>query len=424
MDAPAPTVPATERERLRLQLRTGYFTLEAMNGLATSFFIYYIFFFTEQQFHFTKADNLLLTSFYGFTYMAAAASAGRLAQRLGRFRLLRMGFAGMMVSLLVGAAAPKVFGYTTVTVAIEFAVLIVWTVSTSTGWPTLQGLLSREASSGEYPRIVGIYNLIWAGTSGVAFLTGGSLFGFSKGGDASKLGTVFLLPVVIHIVQLVLLGRLERRAGDVDAAVSSSASVPRSQATSGNVERATRFVRLALIANPFAYVAVYGFAPVIPQLARRFEMSDALAGVVFSVWFWSRLGAFYCFWQWPGWHYRFRWLLTAFIATIGCFFVMLLSPFVWMVVAAEFIFGLAIGLIYYSSLFYSMDAGASGTKKGGFHEAAIGLGIGAGPLVGFVALRVFPGNSNAGTWNIGGALAVGLVLFLASRLRWPRRRKT
>ena len=410
MDAASPSTPRAERPGGRPKLRTGTFVLEALNGLATAYYGYYIFFFMERRFGFSKADNLLLTTFYGFTYMISAASAGQLAHRLGRFRLLRLGFAGMMFAMLLGAAAPAVLGYSRPAMFLEFVVLIVWTISASTGWPTLQALLSSEGS-GELPRIAGIYNLIWAGTSGVAFLTAGAMF------DLSNVGTTFLLPAVIHAVEFVLLGRLEKRAATI---VPNNLAAPvQAEAAPAANPRAKAFVRLAWIANPFAYVAMYGFVPVIPQLSLRLGLSTAQAGTVFSVWFWSRLGAFFWFWLWPGWHYRFRWLLAAFIAVIACFFVILLDHDIWPVVAAQFVFGLAIGLIYYSSLYYTMEAGASGTRKGGIHEAAIGLGICAGPAVGFGALRLFPGHTNAGTWNIGIALVLGLFLFLITRFRWP-----
>ena len=229
-----------------------HFVLEALNGLATAYYSYYIFFFMERRFGFSKADNLLLTTFYGFTYMISAASAGQLAHRLGRFRLLRLGFGGMMFAMLLGAAAPALMGYSRPAMFLEFVVLIVWTISASTSWPTLQALLSSEGS-GELPRIAGIYNLIWAGTSGVAFLSAGALF------DFSNVGTTFLLPAVIHAVELVLLGRLEKRAATI---------VPVNPTAPGQIEaaaptnpRAKAFVRLAWIANPFAYVAMYGLCP-------------------------------------------------------------------------------------------------------------------------------------------------------------------
>ena len=411
MDAPAPAAPSINRRGPNLALRNGCFVLEAMNGLGTSFYNYYIFFFMERRFGFGKADNLLLTVFYGFTYMFAAAGAGQLAHRLGHFRLLRLGFIGMVGALCLGALAPAVWGYSHLTLWIEFVVLAVWAASASMSWPTLQALLSRE-SPGELPRVVGIYNLIWAGTSGVAFLTGGTLFEFSNR------FTVFLLPAAIHLLELVVLTRLQKRAGDSTAVAVEAAETPPAARSASATEKAKAFVRLAWIANPFAYVAMYGFIPVIPQLAQRLGLTTPQAGVAFSLWFWSRLVAFFWFWHWPGWHYRFRWLLSAFVAMIASFFVILLSRQLWPVVMAEVAFGLAIGLIYYSSLYYSMDVGASESKKGGIHEAAIGFGICAGPAVGFGALTCFPGNANAGTWTIGAALGLGLLAFLAVRIRW------
>ena len=53
----------------------------------------------------------------------------------------------------------------------------------------------------------------------------------------------------------------------------------------------------------------------------------------------------------------------------------LLARQLWLVVAAQVFFGLATGLIYYSSLFYSMDVGEASSEHGGLHEAFIGAGI-------------------------------------------------
>jgi predicted MFS family arabinose efflux permease len=133
-----------------------------------------------------------------------------------------------------------------------------------------------------------------------------------------------------------------------------------------------------------------------------------------------RLGAFVWFWLWPGWHYRFGLLLAAFLAMIGGFAAILLCTQVWLLIVVQVIFGVAVGLIYYSSLFYSMDAGESTGKKGGVHEAAIGLGTTLGPAAGVVALHWFPGQINAVTWNICGLLFLGLLLFLLIRFRAAR----
>jgi len=57
---------------------------------------------------------------------------------------------------------------------------------------------------------------------------------------------------------------------------------------------------------------------------------------------------------------------------------------------AQILFGFSVGLIYYSSLYYSMDVGEASGAHGGFHEAALGVGIFAGPAVGATTLFLFP----------------------------------
>ncbi len=104
-----------------------------------------------------------------------------------------------------------------------------------------------------------------------------------------------------------------------------------------------------------------------------------------------RFGHVSALWRWTGWHYRFRWLVTAF----GCSSFRL-WPFslcrVWRCSWwRKSFFGGAIGLIYYSSLFYSMDAGDTKGEHGGIHEAAIGVGNCIGPAVGAVTLQFLPG---------------------------------
>jgi hypothetical protein len=78
-----------------------------------------------------------------------------------------------------------------------------------------------------------------------------------------------------------------------------------------------------------------------------------------------------------------------------------------MLVPAEIFFGMAVGLIYYSSLFYSMDVGDTKGEHGGIHEAAIGLGNCVGPGVAALALTFFPGQQGSGTWAVCALLMLG-----------------
>lgn len=176
------------------------------------------------------------------------------------------------------------------------------------------------------------------------------------------------------------------------------------------------FLKMAWLANPFAYIAINTLIAVMPGVAHNLALSATQAGLFCSVWFFGRFGAFALLWQWRGWHYRFRWLLAAFILLIVSLATILLAQQLWLVVVAQIFFGLATGLIYYSSLFYSMDVGEASSEHGGMHEAFIGAGICLGTTTGALALTLAPQSANAATWAVSGLLTVGLA-----GLVWLRR---
>ena len=172
------------------------------------------------------------------------------------------------------------------------------------------------------------------------------------------------------------------------------------------------FLNLAWLANPFAYVAINTLIAVSPGVARRLGLSTMVAGFCCSIWCFSRMGAFYVLWRWNGWHYRFRWLLVSYLAMVGSFAGILLAPNLAVLVLAQIIFGCVTGLIYYSSLFYSMDLGDTKGEHGGIHEAVIGLGNLAGPAVGAASLYFLPQYANSGAFAVTGLLLLGLGALL------------
>ncbi|HEX3798042.1 MAG TPA: MFS transporter [Verrucomicrobiae bacterium] len=391
----------------RQKLRLGFFTVEALNSLAASYYFNYIFFYLTEHFGFGNRDNLLISALYGLIYMLVAWQAGPFGQRRGYFFTLRLGFWGMAILMIIGGLAPLAFGYSHLTRALQWFIVALWTLAVCLTWPTLQALFSEKSARGQAGRTAGIYNVVWAGAAAIAYLTSGALLD-TFGGEI-----LFWLSAALNLAQLALLPPLQKLSAtvpstdDLPAAPDATATL-----TPRPIARSRKFLHLAWLANPFAYVGIYGVIPIIPKLAQHFDLTPTMASLICSVWFWSRLGAFLWFWLWPGWHYRLGWLLGAFIGLIASFIAILLSTQVWMLAVAQIIFGLAVGLIYYSSLFYSMDGGESKGKKGGFHEAAIGLGIFIGPTTG-VATHHFLRQPNSETWGISALLILGLILFLA-----------
>jgi predicted MFS family arabinose efflux permease len=98
---------------------------------------------------------------------------------------------------------------------------------------------------------------------------------------------------------------------------------------------------------------------------------------------------------------------------IVSFAAILIVPSLVAMLAAQMVFGIAIGLIYYSSLFYSMDASEAKGDHGGIHEAAIGVGNCLGPAVGAATLQWVPQYASSGAVAVSVLLLCGLGGLLA-----------
>jgi MFS family permease len=379
------------------RLKLGYFVLEGLNTYATGYYSGYVFFHMRREFGFTARDNLLLAALYGFVYMLCAWFAGRFAQRRGYFTALRVGFGTMGLAVGGGGFLPWVWS--------QCAVMMLWTFGMSFTWATLEALVSEGESRVGLSQILGIYNVVWAAGAALAYFSGGALL------ETLGRRSLFWLPAGIHVLQLGLTFWLERKAAGIKQAGTSPNSPPnRSEPDAHPLSaEARRFPGMAWLANPFAYIAINTVIPLVPELAARLGLSTTLAGFVASTWMFGRFFAFATLWRWAGWHYRFGWLGGAYAGMVLCFAALLLVPNLVVMLLAQLGFGLAVGLIYYSSLFYSMDLGEAKGEHGGVHEALIGLGTCAGPATGAAALLVMPASANASAWAVSGLLLLGLA---------------
>ena len=381
-----------------------------MNTIATCYFSTYIFFFLRDRFGFGARENLWVTALYGFIYIFSAWQCGKFAQRRGFLTSLKVGFTGLALVMIAGGALIHSVPAALLVVA-GYSVVLLFT------WPALEALVSENETQSGVQEMVGIYNCTWAAGAAFAYFTGGKLY------DWSNRGAVFWLPAAIFFVELLFVIYLARQARRSPAAEVPHAKAipeaphhPEAAAFKQPVSPKT-FLNMAWLSNPFAYVAVNTLIAVVPSLAAKFSLSATQAGWLASVWCFGRFAAFAILWKWTGWHYRFRYLLASFIVLVLSFASILLAPELWMVVVAQIFFGLVVGLIYYSSLFYSMDVGDTKGEHGGFHEAAIGAGIFAGPAVGALTLQFFGGYHQAGVFAVSGLLLCGLTGLIVLRVR-------
>jgi predicted MFS family arabinose efflux permease len=372
------------------KIRNTSFVIEGLNSFATVLYFNYLYFFMQARFGFSDKGNLALAALLGFIYIFAAWQAGRIAHRIGYFHTLKLGFAVMLVGLLTGLLLDSMTE--------KILAAIVVCIGMCATWPTLEALVSESETPAGLPRVVGIYNITWAVANAVAYFIGGTLiklFGFK---------IIFIAPIVIVLAQLALTFWMAKFAKEIAPIHAEKISAPPPDPNRPSQARAKTFLRMAWLANPFAYIAINTLIAVIPGLAAKFQMSPMFAGFICSLWCFVRLGTFIVLWRWTDWHYCFGWLAGAFAMLILSFAAILLSPNLIVLIGAQIFFGVAIGLIYYSSLFYSMDGGDAKSEHGGIHEAAIGLGNCVGPGIGAAALQFLPQFQNSG------AIAVSVLL--------------
>ncbi len=362
------------------------YTIEGINSFATVVYFNYLYFFFRDQFGFDNKHNLALAALIGLIYTVTSWQAGKFAQRCGNFTALKIGFGIMAAGLAVGSQLHFVAG------AIVAACVV--NVGMCFTWPVLEALVSEGANPA---RAVGIYNITWAIANASAFFIGGTLI--------EKLGyrSIYFVPLAFMLAQFAMVFWLEKiHVVETVAEIENDFSAR--EANQVSPARAKNFQRLAWLANPFAYIAINTLIAVLPGIAAKFNLSTSLAGFVCSLWCFARVAAFVVLWRWTAWHYQFRWLAGAFALLIVSFAVILVVPALAVVLLAQIFFGVAIGLIYYSSLFYSMDASDTKSEHGGIHEAAIGAGNCIGPVVGAAALEFLPQFQNSG------AIAVSVLL--------------
>jgi predicted MFS family arabinose efflux permease len=385
------------------QLKAGYLVLTWLNIYAVAYYFNYLFFHLRQDFGFGNRENLLFAALNGLIYVPASWYGGKFTQRHGCFAALKVGLTSLVVLLGLGACLEGLVAQT--------CIMVLWTIAICFTWVPLENLASEKETRAGLAHMVGLYNVVWSGGAAVAYFTGGLLQ------EALGKASLYWLPALLHGAQLVLLLWLMKKSRSAMKPASSPTIAAAAAETSPDPDfaqhhlsaaRAKSFLRMAWLANPFAYVAMSTVIPLIPELAARLGLSTAMAGFLASVWMFARLFAFAILWRWTAWHYRFGWLLASYAVMVASFLALLLGSNLVVIVGSQIAFGLAVGLIYYSSLFYAMDVGGETQgEHGGIHEALIGIGIFGGPAAGAAALQFLPATSHAGIWAVGAVLAAG-----------------
>jgi|WetSurMetagenome_2_1015567.scaffolds.fasta_scaffold00060_22 MFS family permease len=375
-----------------------YFLIELLNCYAAIYYSNFLFFYTRSRFGFGELENLLLAALNGCVYTVAAWKGGAFAQRHGGEKSLYVGFCGLAISMIAGLSLHSAWG--------QMLVLAGWTVSVCFVWPALEALVTDGASV-NISDMVGVYNITWAFGGAAAYFTAGLLL------ERLGMQSLFWLPLAVVAVQL----PLTPLAGSLAQKEKRLVARPVSADAEKEIPQERQFLHLAWLANPLSYVAINTIIPLVPTIAAKLHLSTGSAGIICSVWMFARLLAFAVLRRWTSWHYRFRFLAGSFVLLIAGFAGIVFARSIPLLAVSQVAFGLSVGLIYYSSLYYSMNASSERGAHGGLHEAMIGAGLFFGPASGAGALFLAPSLPGAGVASVGGLLVSGLAGLLWMRSR-------
>ncbi len=371
--------------------KTGYYVLEGLNSFATAYFFNYLLQRLKREYGFTDLQSLGLCAVHGLIYIPFSWYGGRFGQRHGYFTALRVGFAGLSAAAALAGWFPAAWA--------QLGAMALWTVAMCFTWPMLEALVSEHEPAARLPHRVGLYNVVWAATAAIGVFSGGSIY---KGLGAASL---YWLPAAIHFAQLLATFPLARRHDAWLASVPADDRPP--VASPVDPRRPGYFRRLALLGNPFNYMAVNTVFALVPAIGVRLGYDVDQIGWLMSLWLMVRAGAFGVLWFWSGWHYRFGWFAAALMMLLGGFVAIVLARHAWVLVVAQLFFGWATAVLYYSSLYYAMDGSDTKGAHGGIHEAFIGCGIFGGPAVSTIAMWA-TGSPFAPAWAVGLFLGGGL----------------
>ncbi len=364
----------------RLQL-FDYYAIEGLNSFSMTIFTLCLYFWTRYRFGFSDTENLLLASVYGLVYVPCAWYGGRLGDRLGYDRLIRTCIA-ILGALLLGALFIPWHG-------LPFVLLGLYTLFVAPVWPSIEAVVLHVRARQSLPQRVGLYNITWASATAIGFFTSGFLFEWRP-------DSILWVPALIHFVEWIWMGRrTPSHAGGslaMEIAHRGDQIPPRIK---------QEFMFRGWLGNCMGNLMLGVLMALTPHIAERLQLRPA-----FTIWLvcsllFARVLAFIFFWLWEGWHYRRGLSLAALWLAPVCFAAVFFVSNVHLILAALFLFGVAIGLSYFSSIYYSMAYGEHKGEFGGLHESVLGVGALLGPLLA------------AGAGYLTGSISIAIVMTFA-----------
>jgi hypothetical protein len=343
-----------------------------------------LFFVTAGRFGFSEEHNLVLAVVMGAIYALAARASGRLSRRIAPRALLFASLGAWTVAALLPVLIARP--------SAVWAAAILGSAASAVTFPLVESYLVSGRHGAGMRAAIGKFNVTWTPATAVPLLVLPWLVRVPH-------LSIFGLSALVSGAALLAVGSLTPRPAPHPAAPASAAIGP----------EYPWLLRTASWLLPLSYVISSTLAPVLPHRLAAVGVG-APASALAAVWMAARFAALFAMWRTNFWHGRWETLLIAASALIAGVALVLLSSTPLGLIAGLVLYGVGMGLIYYSTLYYAMAIGHGAVDAGGNFEALIGLGYVVGPSMGLLG-QLFAGRVRAETMTVA---LTWLVMALAA----------
>jgi hypothetical protein len=363
-----------------------------------------IYFLTERQFDFSKADNLYLAVAFGLAYVAGALVSHPLAERLGA-RRVALGCIWMLLGVHMAMALG--LGPAGGALSRQAAVGLIYAASVLAGWlhgmkwPVVESFVSAGLTARETFGLVGRFCLAWASAVPLAVAMAGPMIDL-------HVSTLFAVPALLNAVAIFLLRPLPDRPVHLphdhpDRPDARSLSAMKTLLSAG---------RYQLLSS---YCLMWILVAVVPNILSGMNQQLSLATPIAALLDVFRVAAFFTLARYHGWHEKRLPLVLAMLLLPAGFAMVLLAGSLEVLIVGEILFGTSAGIIYYASLYYALVVKNASVDAGGAHEGLIGLGFAMGPMAGLIGFYLPVAGSETYGIVVGALPILGLCLVQSAR---------
>lgn len=318
-------------------------------------------------------------------YALSCAAGGVFADRYGRSRMLPLGCCILIIadcSILWVSRVSHLF----------FLVAAA-SLGAAMFWPSVMKWVGEQGEHAGLGKRVGAFNIAWSSGIMVGPFLAGQLYGLDY-------RIPYLVAASIVLCILIILVVFRRRLESTEAGGEETVIPP----PAGDVRG---FIYVAWLANFAIWFTIGASENLFPKLAVSLDISVANLGGIVALVGLGQMLMFFVLSHTERWHFKL-WLLISFqvVGAAGAAHFLFFSS-TGLFGLGFLMIGLAGGLTYFSSLFYSLYSRGRRGMKSGLHEAVLAAGVGIGPLAGGISATV---------WGLRAPYAVCAIFILAAMI--------